>query len=212
VKTDAGKGQVELNQPPGSDLPSAPAGGLPVRELTKAQSYASSLAALAKAESNLDMVDQDLRLIKEALVGHMGLRKSLSDPTLTPAHKQAVVEEVFGSKVSPTALNFLQLLVGMGRIDILPDAADAFARLLQSEENKVVAEVTTAIPLEGAFADRLAARLSELTGQEVTIRSRVDADIIGGIVVRIDGKLLDGSVRHQLGRMRDQMLMDIRGR
>jgi F-type H+-transporting ATPase subunit delta len=203
---------VELNQPVDSDLPGAPAGGLPLKELTKPQSYAASLAALAKAEDGLDMIDQDLRLIKETLVGHMALRKSLDDSTLPPAHKQSVIEEVFGSKVSPTALNFLQLLVGMGRIDILPDVADAFARLLQSEENKVVAEVTTAIPLEGAFADRLAARLSELTGREVAIRSRVDADIIGGIVVRVDGKLLDGSVRHQLGRMRDQMLMDIRGR
>lgn len=184
-------------------------GGLQVqegREMNKAQSYAASLIELARAEESLDVVDKDLKLATSTFLGHLDLKKSLMDKSLPASKKEVIVEEIFGDQLSRLTRNFLQLLVGMDQIGLLPDVADEFTKNLEAVENKAVAEVTTAIPLEPEFSARLTKQLSEMTGREVTIRAVVDPAIVGGIVVRVGGKLLDGSIRNQLGRLRDKMV------
>ena len=182
------------------------------KEMTKAQSYAASLVELAKAEGALDAVDQDLRLLKETISEHLNLKNALIDGGVPMEQKQKVIEEIFSGKVSAVTLNFLTLLSGMGQVEILPQIADEFARRLEAVEKKVIAEVTTAIPLRPEMTMSISKQLAALAGREVTMRLKVDPDIVGGIVVRMGGKLLDGSVRNQLERLRGQMLIDIRGR
>ncbi|HEB12316.1 MAG TPA: ATP synthase F1 subunit delta [Actinobacteria bacterium] len=182
------------------------------KKMTKSESYAASLVALAKSEADLALVDQDLAFVRETLAGHSELKKSLLEKDLPTEKKQRVIEEVFGAKVSMVTLNFVQLLAGMSQIDMLDDVSEDFARRLQVEENKVIAEVTTAVALGDKFSGRLAKRLSELTGREVILRQKVDADIVGGIIVRVDGQLLDASVKNQLSRLREEMIIDMRGR
>ncbi|HEB13212.1 MAG TPA: ATP synthase F1 subunit delta [Actinobacteria bacterium] len=182
------------------------------RKMTKSESYAASLVALAKSEADLALVDQELNFVIETLAGHSELKKSLLEKDLPTEKKQRVIEEVFGSKVSKVTLNFVQLLAGVSQIDKLEDVSKDFTRRLQAEENKVLAEVTTAVELDDKFSDRLAKRLSELTGREVILRPKVDAGIVGGIIVRVDGQLLDASVRNQLSRLREEMIIDMRGR
>ncbi len=184
------------------------------KKMTKSESYAASLVALARSEADLALVDVDreLNLVLETLTGHSELKKSLLEKDLPAEKKQRVIEEVFGSKVSKVTLNFVQLLAGMDQIDLLDNVSEDFTVRFQAEENKVVAEVTTAVALDDKFSDRLAKRLSELTGREVILRPKVDAGIVGGIIVRVDGQLLDASVKNQLGRLREEMLIDMRGR
>jgi len=182
------------------------------KEMTKAQSYAASLVELAKAEGALDAVDQDIRLLKATISEHLNLKNALIDATVPIEQKQKVIEEIFSGKVSPVTLNFLTLLSGMGQVEILPQIADEFARRLEAVERKVIAEVTTAVPLGPEITTSISKRLAALAGREVTIRSKVDPGVVGGIVVRMGGKLLDGSVRNQLDRLRNSMLIDMRGR
>lgn len=176
------------------------------REMNKAQSYAASLIELARAEETLDKVDKDLRLATSTFLGHLDLKNSLVDKSLPASKKEIIIEEVFGDQLCRLTRNFLQLLVGMDQIGLLPEVADEFSKNLEAVENKAIAEVTTAIPLEEEFSARLTKQLSEMTGREVTIRAVVDPAIVGGIVVKVGGKLLDGSIRNQLGRLRDKMV------
>ncbi len=178
---------------------------------TQADAFAGSLVELAKGSEGLDAVDRDLRLVKETITSHMDLKKTLTDAGVDSARKQAVLGELFADKLTNTTLQFLQMMVGLNRFDLVLEIGDAFASRLEAAENKMIAEVTTAVPIEADFSDRLAKRLSEMVGREVAIRTRVDADLIGGIIVRIGGKLVDASVRNQLSRMREQMLQDMRG-
>ena len=179
---------------------------------TEAEYFAGSLVELAKVGGGLDIVDRDLRLIKETIGGHMDLKRTLSEGELPSENKQAVIDGLFRNKISDVTLNFLQLIVGLGRVELLGEIAESFAARLEAEENKVVAEVTTASPLDVKFSRSLAKKLSLMSGREVTIRSKVDPELVGGILVRIGDKLLDGSVRNQLARMREQMLVDMRGK
>ena len=183
-----------------------------VRGAADIEAFAGSLVELARVGEGLDIIDRDLRLVNETVSGHMDLKKTLADAGVEVEQKQAVIRELFRNKVAETTQHFLQMLAGLGRFEAVPDIAEAFARRLEAEENKVIAEVTTAAPIDAGFSRRLAVKLSEAAGREVTIRSRVDSNLIGGIVVRIGGKLVDASVRNQLTRMREQMLIDMRGK
>ena len=182
------------------------------KEMTKAESYAASLVELAKIDAGLDAVEEDLRFVKETVGEHINLRGALADPVVPAEKKQKIVEDIFKAKVADVTLNFIQLLVGMGQVELLPEIADEFTRRLEQVENKVVAEVTTAIDLDDAMVAHLTERLKALTGKQVTVRAKVDPAIVGGIVVRLGGRLLDGSIRHQLERLRQQMSVDLRGR
>ncbi len=204
MKTNPGDGRLE-------ETPQDAKVGA-VRVAPDIDAFAGSLVELAKIDEGLDIVDRDLRLVKETVAGHMDLKKTLADTGVALEQKQAVIRELFHNKVSETTQHFLQMLIGLGRFEAVPDIAQAFAQRLEAEENKVIAEVTTAVAIDAKFSRRLATKLSEMAGREVTIRSTVDADLIGGIVVRIGGKLVDASVRNQLTRMREQMLTDMRGK
>ncbi len=198
MKTNAGGEQV---------------GGVEVRaakEMTKAQSYAASLIELAKGEGVLDAVDEDLRLVNDTIAKHMKLKSTLAETEIPVEQRQKVIDEVFGGRIGGVTLNFLVLLSGMGQVELLPQIADEFARRLEAVEKKVIAEVTTAIPLAPEMEIAVGERLAALVGREVTIRSKVDPTIVGGIVVRMGGKLLDGSVRNQLDRLRNTMMIDLR--
>jgi len=100
--------------------------------------------------------------------------------------------------VNPLVLNLVYLLVTKGRLSILGDIADEYQRLLDSYRGIEQAEITTAIPLTDEDRLKLRERLSSIIGKKVVLKSEVDSNLIGGIVVRIGGKLIDGSTRSRL--------------
>lgn len=172
----------------------------------KADAYAASLLELARAEGITEKIDHDFGLIAETVGGNLGLKETLKDAKIDASKKEAVIDEIFGGKVTDTAKNFLQFLAGMGRVDDLGVVAKELSLLIQAEEKKILADVTTAIPLDEAMTERLIKQLSAMTGKEVKIHARVDKAILGGIIVRMGGKLLDGSISSRLENLRSQML------
>lgn len=173
---------------------------------TKATALAGALLELARAEEKLDSIDTDFRLITDTINEHLDLRDTLADNQVDLSQKIGVVRELFQDKVSELALSYLQLMIGLGRVDSVRSMMEELTRLIQVEERKVIAEVTTAVALDDAMITKLTGQLSKLTGKEVKIRPRLDESILGGILVRMDGKLLDGSVRSRLEEMKDQMI------
>jgi len=173
---------------------------------TKAAAYAGALLELARSEEELESIDTDLRVIADTISEHLDLKDALADNQVDISQKIGIARELFKGKVSELALSFLQLIVGLGQVDAVRSMVEELTRLIQVEERKVIAEVTTAIALDDAMITKLTNQLSKLTGKEVKIRPRLDESILGGILVRIDGKLLDGSVRSRLEEMKDQMI------
>lgn len=172
----------------------------------KAAAFAAALFELARAEGQIDKVDRDFCLVTETVGANLKLKDALTNPQLSVEKKQAIVGEIFAGRVSPTALGFLQLLVGMDKVEYIRLISEELTRLVQLEEKKIIAEVTTVIELGEAMKGKLAKRLSELTGKDVKIRSKVDESILGGIIVRMDGKLLDGSISSQLENLKNQLI------
>ena len=124
-------------------------------------------------------------------------------PRVTVAERQAAVERALD--VSPLAANLAKLLIAKKRTLEARAIALAFDRFADEHEGRAQAEITTAVPLQPDQVAAMEQRLGEAMGKQITATASVDSDIIGGVVLRIDDHLIDGSVRSRLRRLRREL-------
>lgn len=171
-----------------------------------ATGYAKGLLELAEAQGQAYELGKELSLIATTVGAHLRLSQALGDASLPVAKRLEIVEEIFQGKISPLALGFLQTVALTGNARLIGLMADKYSQGLESLLGKALAEVTTAIPLNEKAEQTIAAELRRIIGKDVVLDTRVDPAIIGGVVVRVDGKLLDGSLRSSFQSLRQAMI------
>jgi F-type H+-transporting ATPase subunit delta len=167
-----------------------------------ARVYARTLFDLATAADSVDATDEGIRAVVEAVRGHIDLRQALTDTQVPVEKKRDVLREIFGEQVTPEALSIVTLAVDRGHTDSLGDIARIFGEIAEEERGIVVADVTTAVELDDATRASIKDKLSASLGRPVALRERVDASIVGGAIIKVAGRVLDGSVASQLDAMR----------
>jgi F-type H+-transporting ATPase subunit delta len=167
-----------------------------------ARTYARVLFDLAAAADVVDDVDAGLATVIEAVRGHIDLRSALIDTQVPAEKKRDVLRGIFGEHVAPEALAIVTLAVDRGHTELLGDIAREFGQIAEKERGIVVADVTTAVELDQATRASLINKLSAQLGRPVSLRERVDASILGGVIVKVAGRVLDGSLSSQLDSMR----------
>jgi F-type H+-transporting ATPase subunit delta len=168
--------------------------------------YAKALFGAAMREQAVDRVESDLGLVSYVLESNPDLRRALHIPLITAEKKKAVLRGVFSGKVHQITLDYMCLLADKRREDALAQTEAVYVELANEARGIVEAQVTTAVELVEQDEIRLAAKLSGITGKQVHLVKSIDPSIIGGIVVRIQDKIIDGSVRGQLAAMREKLL------
>ena len=132
------------------------------------------------------------------------LSETLANPAI-PIHERVdIVQRVFADLGDPVR-NLLLLLLRRGRIRQLSRVAAEYRRLDDKRNNIVHAIATSASPLDDAEIRAITARLEQMSGGQVALETAVDPDLIGGVVVRIGDRLIDGSVRGRLERLRNKL-------
>lgn len=167
-----------------------------------AETYARSLFDLASLTGTVTDAEGQLGDVVKTVRGHVDLRDALADPTLPADKKRDILREIFGGAVDAAVLSIVQLVVASGNIDVLGDVSTAFAALVERELGVVPAEIVTAVPLTDALRERLSAKLEGSLGKRVVLREKVDPSILGGIVINVAGRVMDGSLLKQLTSMR----------
>ena len=168
--------------------------------------YARALLDVAIKESDPERAEQELAAFVGLVQQHSDLQRALADPVVSAADKRAVVGQVL-ARLQPTSPvgKLLLLLASRGRLALLPDLLDVYRERLRELRNVVQAEVTTAVPLSPERAAQLQQRLAQMTGRVVTMTTKVDESIIGGVVTRIGSTVYDGSVAGQLAKVKDRL-------
>ena len=128
----------------------------------------------------------------------------LANPALPLEQRTDVARQVFDGLSAP-ARNLVLLLVRRGRIEQLPRVAAEFRRLDDRRQGITHATATSAAPLTDTEVRALTARLEQMTGGRIALQTDVDESLIGGLVVRVGDRLIDGSVRGRLERLRNQL-------
>jgi F-type H+-transporting ATPase subunit delta len=104
------------------------------------------------------------------------------------------------------ASNLARILIGKGKFSLLTEIYDEYLLMLDNIRGVEKAEVVSAIQLDEKDLIKLAEQLGKISGKKVTLTLRVDPQIIGGIILRIEGKILDGSTRSQLAALRNHLI------
>ncbi|ODS36802.1 MAG: ATP synthase F1 subunit delta [Candidatus Altiarchaeales archaeon WOR_SM1_79] len=168
--------------------------------------YAAALFQVAQSEDLIEVVEDELYRLKETLQKNSELREFLSSLRMARDGKKKALMEIFGKGVSSVTLNHLNLVIDQGRQRKLLPIIEEFFALVAAAREKVTAEVITSVPLSEKMAEKLRRALTKGTKKQVFLKARVDPSILGGAIVRVENKIIDGSVRHQLEQMRRAMV------
>ena len=170
----------------------------------KTDAYAQAMLEVARAEGHLAGVEDDLFRFARTFEASDDLRMALTDPHLPLERRVAVIDDLMGGKALATSTALMSMIVGAGQASDLPAIVEKFLELAASEREHEVAEVRSAIPLDDAQQQRLAAALGQATGKNVEVKVVIDPSVLGGIVARVGDTVIDGSVRHKLDLLREQ--------
>ncbi len=167
--------------------------------------YAEALFRLASAEEMVDRVEEELHELERLYRDNAEMKEFINSPRIKAEGKKDALVELLGDKLSRIALNHMHLIIDQERGRMLPQIAEEYYRLAGEARAKVTAEVVTAFEIDDQTRSKLCEQLGRLTKKDVHLRARVDESILGGAIVRIGDKVLDGSIRSKLKQLRKQM-------
>jgi F-type H+-transporting ATPase subunit delta len=167
--------------------------------------YAQALFAIAEAERDLTIVEDQLFAFSRTMERETKLRAALTDPALPPERKKALIAELLGDRANPHTVSILGFLIDQGRVRELPNIVDNLAALAAERRKQAVAEVRSAVPLTSERRTRLADALSKATGKDVEVKVVVDPSVIGGVLARVGDQVFDGTVRTRLEDARERL-------
>jgi F-type H+-transporting ATPase subunit delta len=174
------------------------------RFTTASRRYAEAAFEIALRDGTVDAWRRELASVSADLGGEPVMRV-LTNPAL-PFGRERVVTQAVGSLVSRPVLNLVLLLLRRGLIELLPRISAEFKRLDDRRVGITPAIAISAAPLEAAEVIALTSRLEQLTSGRVELDLQVDPSILGGLVVRVGDRLIDGSVRGRLERLRSRLV------
>lgn len=164
--------------------------------------YAQALLSVAQDSNTVDQVGQDIHAILNVLKESADLREFLANPIFKAEAKKAVLNQVLGNSVHPYTKNFLLVLVDRRRIILLEGICREFQALLRKLNQTVLAEVTTVSELTDDQKRSLQEKVMAMTGaRSVELATKLDPDLIGGVIIKIGSQVIDASLRGQLRRI-----------
>lgn len=172
-----------------------------------AKRYAQALFEAAKSKGTIDVVGNQLNRLHSTFTEVPQYRMILSAPQVSDDQKLALIEDNVEEGISSILEGFLRLLLRKDRIEHLGYIAELYQRLADENRGVVKAHVTTAIQIDEGMIDSLKNNLGMITGKKVDIVPKVDPEIIGGVVVVINNRIVDQSVRSLLKQVRDELMM-----
>ncbi len=167
--------------------------------------YAMALYEIAKAQDKVADFAKDCDLIASTLKASRELLNAVKSPIINQEKKVNLLKAVFSGKVGKQIENALALLVQKGRAAIIPDVMKEFQAILNEQSGIVTARVESAVPLSEAEKQAIAQKLEGVIGKTIRIENVVNPALIGGLTVRIGDTVIDGSVKHKLERLKEEL-------
>jgi F-type H+-transporting ATPase subunit delta len=166
-----------------------------------ARVYASALFGVAKDKGKLDVIREQLGAFADALAENREMQLFFFSPYFSSAEKQDGLGKAVAD-AEPELLNFLELLIEKHRMPVIFRMRRQFDALWAKENKRLGVVVTSAVELDPEIAKRIGSEIEEQTGNQVELESRVDPDILGGLVVQVGNMVLDTSIRNRLEKLR----------
>lgn len=167
---------------------------------TVARPYAEAAFKLAREKSALSAWSDALALL-EAIVQDPRLQACLGDPNVSARRLEALVLGVAGDRLDGAARNFVQVLIENGRFDLIGEIRAQYEALRRDDEGVVEARIVSALPMADEQIRELVAKLEARHQRQVRAKVEIDPHLIGGIMIVVGDKVIDGTVRGKLAAM-----------
>jgi F-type H+-transporting ATPase subunit delta len=166
-----------------------------------ARVYATALFGAAKDKGKLDAIRDQLGQFADALAENRDMQLFFFSPYFSSAEKsEGLGKAIAGGE--PELLNFLELLIEKHRMPVIFRIRRQFDALWAKENKRLGVTVTSAVELDPEVVKRIGAEIEEQTGDTVELQSKVDPDILGGLVLQVGNMVLDTSIRNRLEKLR----------
>lgn len=174
--------------------------------MTKAERiYGGSLYELAKEEGLAEAIFQELSAVLEILDAEPDYWRFLGTLSISKHERCAALDEAFGGRVQPYLLNFMKLLCENGDIEQLRGCAREYQCRYYGDHDIVEVCAVTAVGLSDSLREKLHAKLQTVLGKTVELTNRIDPACMGGVLLELPGRQLDGTVKHRLDALRQEL-------
>lgn len=170
-----------------------------------ARRYARALLNAAVKEGNLKDVYQDATAFCQVMTDNQKFKHFLKSPQTLTQDKKTILETTIGSKASKLFSKFLVLLIDKKRFSSVEEIIEVFVSLYEQHEGIVEARVTTAVEIDESIKEKIRKKLEKETKKKIRLMTHVDDGIIGGMVVVIGDKIIDGSIRYQMEKLKREL-------
>jgi len=168
--------------------------------------YASALLDTAREQNQLAVVEQDIDAIGRMIDESDDMQRMVRSPVFSAEDQTKAIEAVLSkSGANSLTMNFFKLLVRNRRLFAAQDIVKAFKALAAQARGEMQAEVTSAIALDAAQLDELRATLKTSVGKDVTLDTKVDPSLLGGLVVKIGSRMIDSSLKTKIATLKTRM-------
>ena len=167
---------------------------------------AQAVFAASEREGVLDDVEDELFRFSRILDREPRLRGALTDPGLPADRKRALLDDLLGGKVRPATLTLVHQVVLYPRGRTIDRGLEQYGRMAAERRERLVAHVSTVVPLSEEQQRRLADALAAHLGHRVHLNVEIDPELVGGITVRVGDELIDGSIAHRIAEARRRVV------
>lgn len=168
--------------------------------------YAAALFELAKEERQLPQVEAELKAFQGMLDQSVDLRRLVRSPVISAEDQTKALGAILGrAGVSPLTANFFKLIARNRRLFAAADMIRDFRALMARERGEVSADVASAHPLTSEQLNALKDALRVQIGKDVQVNTRVDPNLLGGLVVKVGSRMIDSSLRTKLDNLKVAM-------
>jgi F-type H+-transporting ATPase subunit delta len=164
--------------------------------------YAQALMSVAQSNNIVDRVGEDVGALLDLLNSSEDLRNFLANPLTKADVKKSVLQQVTGDQLHPYTRNFLSLLVDRGRILFIEGICKQYQALLRKQNQTVLAEVISTVELNEDQQRAVREKVTAMTNaRQVDLATKIDPDLIGGVIIKVGSQVVDASIRGQLRRI-----------
>lgn len=172
-----------------------------------ANRYSAALFEVAKEENKIEKISKDLDLFSDIFSKNKEFRVVMETSAVSKKEKIEIVEDL-GKKLNfdQITINFLKVLINKGKIKFIQTISQVFKKKFKDFMGIADFEVITAIKIDNKVLNKVKEILEKKTKKKIQISTKVDPEIIGGMIIKTEGLIYDGSLRHQLMKLKEKIL------
>ncbi len=177
-----------------------------VKQIRVAKRYSDALIENAINNGEVDKILDELSFVNQTLVNSPDLKEFLENPIITHQDKLDVINEIFTNHLSNPVMNLLKLLVENNRFDVFESILIEYSNKKDEINNIIKAKIVSAVDLNDEAKSKIVAKLEQRTSKKVAASYEINPDIVAGLIVEINDKTIDTSLKTKLNNIKKQLI------